>query len=521
MSGLVGLLSPHGEIDRRVLTRMARAEDPRGPDARPTWTSGRIGLAMAHRAAGPGDAGIGHHGTWTVALAGELDNARPLGIELLGLGAHEGASPAALVAQVFSEIGVERGLARLEGAVALVAWDAARERLWLVRDRTGLRALTFGHVGGGLAFATDAAALHTGADVALEDVQRFVLLGMLPPPHAGVHGAQTLAPGTLLRVDRSGETVLRWWDAPANPAGSEGNRDRWQASVENALRLAALRDLPEGAALADGGGVASTLLAAQVRDTPHRLSLDNLGWGPELFAEALRDAWYPTLIGDPAYPAWWLLARAAADRGCRSLVTGHGATALFGARLPVTRGLRRLLTPPVGRIDRLLHALPGEPVDTLRAELEALEAACPSPDPVATDLWFDRQLALPERELHAVDVAAGAHGLLFRAPFAGALMAQVCAHVPIGLVAPRLLGRGMLARIANDDRPHAPLQFPVGDWLLAAHAIDDDLCDRLAGWVEADHIRALRAAHHAGEADHGRRLWRLYALARWKDALAA
>lgn len=502
---MTGLVAAFGAPEPRRVLAAARKLAPRGPagQLRVELPGAEIVLLLDGHEASP----VASRGDWTVLVIGELENLQPLRAELVGREVE--ATPAELAVRLVADLGVERALERLEGGVALVAWDGAT--LWVARDRTGLRALYVHEEPDRRWVSTDLAAFDAAA-VDQVSLQQFVIHGAFVAPRAGLHGVRALAPGTLLRMG-TGVEERRWAGARANPAGSGGNRARWEGAVRNAVRLATLRALEDGAVLADGGGAASTLLATEARGALRRLSLgegpgERLRWDDEVFCAMARELWMGEPVGDPAMVAWAWLARRAADLGAPALVSGHGARELFGER-------RTLLRDGLGRPSPLPR-LPGEESLPVDLELDALRAAAPAAPEPAQALWLARAGLLPERELRGLDLAAALQGLAGRAPFAGSLVSQVVAEVPWGLVAPRLRGRPLLSALSGVDRPHAPLLIPPS-WGRSLY--EDRLAERLEGWVEPDHVRALLADHRAGR-DHGPRLWRLWALGRWREAMA-
>jgi asparagine synthase (glutamine-hydrolysing) len=532
VSGIAGILGRRPGVDLSPIEAMARAMDGRGPDARVTWRGPRVAIAAAVLGGG----GLAETGGWTVALDGEVQNARPLASELAGRA--PSPEPAVLVATMCAEVGFLRALARIEGSVAVAAWDGTTGTLWLARDRTGLRALHVLTPGDGtVLFASELGGLlaHPSARfrVPLATVQRFVVLGRLTPPHGWLEGGRTLGPGTCLSWSPAGEEELRWWSLPACPAGAAGSRERWQRSVSYAFELAVRRAAPadEPLALAMGGGLSShaILVVSPRKRAEPIVTLDvpgTVGVSPDHLASLPDDV----PVGDPALVALHAVAEAAWARGARALLVGTGGAEVTagcaayrgGARAPgfavdlARRLLRRGSDADLARSGvRDAELIAGEEGPGGLSDIEALAAACPAEDPASALRWLDLAWGLPEGAWRAVEAAAAAHGLHARVPFADPSLVAVTSQVPMGVWLRGREGRSLFAdamvpMLGDAARaPARPTDWPLAAWIQAAD-LARGLEEVLEGWVAPEHVAAMRAR------PAGPRLWRLIQLARWR-----
>ena len=81
-------------------------------------------------------------------------------------------------------------------------------------------------------------------------------------------------------------------------------------------------------------------------------------------------------------------------------------------------------------------------------------------------------------------------------------------------------------RLPSDlvHRPKLAFGAPVSQWLRKrlGQRVAEQLADSgmvREGILRADAIKALTAAHGAGQADHGQAIWSLYTVSRWYDAV--
>ena len=107
-------------------------------------------------------------------------------------------------------------LRRMNGMWALAIWDARRRRLFLARDRLGVKPLVYARTDAGLVFASELKALVASGIVARElDVAalpHFLSSFTAPEPHTFVRGVRRLPAAHTLTVDPEGTREQAWWD---------------------------------------------------------------------------------------------------------------------------------------------------------------------------------------------------------------------------------------------------------------------------------------------------------------------
>ncbi len=563
MSGLAGLFRLGGPPDRAPLPRMARALDARGPDARDEATVPDGALAVTVGAPGEAGGGVARDasGRWVVAADGEILNARALHAELSAWGeAPPEETTAAIAAALFASRGFEGALDRLAGDVAIVAWDTASRQLWATRDRAGLRPLHWAALADGTVLvASEPRALlaHPDLDRAVdaEALREALALGAPLPPRTPWRAIRALAPGELLAWDRRGASTRRWWEDAANPSGADGARYRWARSVQFGAELAVQQRVAVAAPVAvalSGGVYAEALLgaaAARRREPLLALTLAPDGVAdPRAAAIAARArathvevplaaAEVPALLAEvvaheplltPEALGWWVLARAAWERGAQVLLTGAGGASLFGGR-PFPLVERAASLPGLGIFGRAARVVRPRGWArhhvrrTLQLDdgpweegLDALAATAPPADPTGAALWLERRLDAGVTHA-AVDRAAAAHGVRAQSPFADAPLAKLVASVPVGHLVQVRRARGLFLdalaeRLAADPPQHHPMELPLAAWLADAR-LTDGAADALDGIVPGDELR--RALEPSAPA---RRRWAIAALAAWRRA---
>ncbi|HEU4829366.1 MAG TPA: asparagine synthase (glutamine-hydrolyzing) [Gemmatimonadales bacterium] len=167
MCGLVGVVDLRGEpVAHETLRRMSEAVAHRGRDGEGLWVEGGVGLG--HRRLAIIDlspAGrqpmLTPDGRYAIVYNGEIYNFQELRAELQGLGhGFISQSDTEVLLHAFQEWG-PACLGRLNGMFAFGIWDRQARRLFLARDRHGIKPLYYWTDGRRFAFASEIKSLLT------------------------------------------------------------------------------------------------------------------------------------------------------------------------------------------------------------------------------------------------------------------------------------------------------------------------------------------------------------------------
>lgn len=167
-------------------------------------------------------------------------------------------------------------LPRLNGMFALAIWERDGHRLFVARDRLGVKPLYLSRTSKRLRFASSLPALLQGGDIdtAIDPVALNHYLSfhaVVPAPRTLLAGVEKLPPATWLRVDTEGNyQQKRWWTLNYGPRPEERafSFQDWQSRVLDGLREAVA--IRQRAAVDVGvllsGGVDSSLLVGLLRE---------------------------------------------------------------------------------------------------------------------------------------------------------------------------------------------------------------------------------------------------------------
>jgi len=305
MCGIAGVFdrSRREPASEEGLRRMLGMLRHRGPDEYGMLLDREAGLGSARLSIidleGGGQPIPNEDGTLWIVFNGEVFNYLELRAELEAAGHKFRTSTDTEVVLHLYERDGPRCLERLNGQFAIAIWDTRRRRLFLGRDRLGVRPLFYTETpGGALLFASEIKSLLSDRRVKAQldpAVVRQVFLFWAPlSPCTAFKGIVELAPGHFLTADERGVAVERYWanafpheEAAAGAAARpfEEVVEEFRSLLMDACRIRLRGDVPVGAYLS--GGIDSSTIASIVRrSTGSRLSTFSIAFGDAQFDES-------------------------------------------------------------------------------------------------------------------------------------------------------------------------------------------------------------------------------------------
>lgn len=202
---------------------------------------------------------------YTIVYNGELYNTQELRRELLKLGhTFQGHSDTEVLLHGYAQWG-EGVLEKLNGIYAFAVYDG--ERVFLARDRIGVKPLFYAEYKGGLLFASEIKTLlkYPGFRAAIDvtGAAELLLLGPGRTPGCGVfRGIREMEPGCFGIWEEGRLTLRRYWKLMDGEHREDFDETcahvRWL--VEDAIRRQMVSDVPIGCFLS--GGLDSSLICA-------------------------------------------------------------------------------------------------------------------------------------------------------------------------------------------------------------------------------------------------------------------
>ncbi len=273
MCGFAAFFDPSGGTpDRAWLAGAAASIRHRGPDDDGFLAESGAGLAFRRLAIV--DVAAGHQplanedGTVWIAYNGEIYNHLALRRELEAAGhRYRTHADTETIVHAYEQWG-EDCVRRLDGMFAFALWDRARRRMFVARDRVGIKPLYWTRAGRGWAFASEIKALLAFPGVErrprVDGVVEHLTLRYTAAPNTLFEGIEKLPPGHCMTLAAGAEPAPRRWWRPAYEPRITLSEDAALAEVEERLTASVtshlMSDVPLGALLS--GGVDSSLVVA-------------------------------------------------------------------------------------------------------------------------------------------------------------------------------------------------------------------------------------------------------------------
>ena len=373
MCGICGMVVlKGGAADPELLRQMVSTIRHRGPDDTGLYTYHQAGLAHARLSiidlpTGRQPMCNEDQSLW-IAFNGEIFNYIELRDELIAKGYRFATrSDTEVLLHLYEEEG-ETCTARLNGQWAFAIWDTRREKLFLSRDRFGVRPLVYTQAAGAFFFASEIKALLACPDVecaldarALDQILTF---WVTLPPRTAFRNIRQLPPGHSLVLEGGRIRISPYWHLEYPPQDGSPSRPEEALAEEllallwDATNIRLRSDVPVGAYLS--GGLDSTVITALTKKlVADRLRTFSVSFGDgefdespyqkqasaflqtehscvhcstediaRVFPEVVWHAEQPILRTAPA--PLFLLSQLVQDSGFKVVLTGEGADEFLG-----------------------------------------------------------------------------------------------------------------------------------------------------------------------------------------------
>ena len=268
IAGIIGLPCAD-RIQEKMLKTMTR----RGPDAAACYecaeaTLLHARLAVIDIAGGRQPMELTYNGqTFVIVYNGELYNTQELRTQLKECG-HSfcGHSDTEVVLHAYAQWG-QACLEQFNGIFAFGIWEKENRRLFLARDRMGVKPLFFRRHNGGLLFASELKTIlaYPGVPVQLDEqgAAEIMMLGPGRTPGCGVfRGMEEVEPGCCGYYENGRLTLRRYWKLMdrEHRESFEETAQTVRELVLDAIRRQMVSDVPIGTFLS--GGLDSSIISA-------------------------------------------------------------------------------------------------------------------------------------------------------------------------------------------------------------------------------------------------------------------
>jgi len=277
MCGIAGIAfssKSRRSANESALRRMCDVISHRGPDDEGLFIDGSVGLG--HRRLSIVDVAAGHQpmtnedGSLRITYNGEIYNHADFRAELEARGhVYQTHCDTETILHLYEEHG-EGCVEYLRGMFSFAIWDRNTRKLFIARDRLGVKPLYYAQTqDGSLYFASEIKSLLASGDIKAEvnyDVLPDYLANHAPSGTQTLfRGINRLLPGhTLTWIDGT-VSIKCFWDIHFDSTGEAKRSDKdyiaeWKELFETSVRLRLMADVPLGMFLS--GGIDSSAIAA-------------------------------------------------------------------------------------------------------------------------------------------------------------------------------------------------------------------------------------------------------------------
>jgi asparagine synthase (glutamine-hydrolysing) len=271
MCGITGIFERGGHpVADPDLRRMTDAVAHRGPDGDGYWISGNVGLG--HRRLSIIDLSDGgsqpmqsDEGRYIMTYNGELYNYRELRRELQAEGVHfRSSSDSEVVLKAIAKWGIDDAIRRFNGMFAFGLYDREERKLYLARDRFGVKPLYYAVNDNTVLFGSEVKAIfaHPSSRKAIDyqGLTEYLTFQNFFTDHTLYRGVKLLPAGSYAVTMAIGKgeaiNIVQYWDfefeEPGNARPAEDYLEELSYLFEQAVCRQLVADVEVGSYLSGG-----------------------------------------------------------------------------------------------------------------------------------------------------------------------------------------------------------------------------------------------------------------------------
>jgi len=302
MCGIVGFCDCNNKVDRNVLISMRDALSHRGPDDKGEYIDEKSNIGLGHRRLSILDVStLGHQpmsndkGTIWVTYNGELYNFKEIRQELIHKGySFKSNSDTEVLVKAYEQWGIEC-IHKFIGMFAIAIWDSMEKKLYLIRDRAGVKPLYYYHKNDLFLFASELKALHKhpGFPKQLDysALPTYLMYGFISSPKTIFENTKSVRPGHYICFSNNKIEEVKYWDIldyyeqDKLTASEDEITEELEQILIDSFKYRLLSDVPVGIFLS--GGVDSSLVTALLQKNVNtQLKTFSIGFYEDKYNEA-------------------------------------------------------------------------------------------------------------------------------------------------------------------------------------------------------------------------------------------
>jgi asparagine synthase (glutamine-hydrolysing) len=272
-------------VDQKLLAQMNQAQFHRGPDEGGEYLDAHI--ALGHRRLSIIDLSSGQQpmisddGDYVLIFNGEVYNFKQTRVELEALGhTFHNHSDTEVILHAYMQWG-QACVDKFQGMFTFALWHKSKQRLFIARDRLGIKPLFYAMIDDTLYFASELKSITLvpglNKKIDVKAIEQYFALGYAAEPHTIYQEVAKLPPGYTLSInvgDKAPE-IKQYWDVSYAQQVEMAEEDYLEAMVDQfktAVDSHMNADVPLGSFLS--GGVDSSAVVAMMSQLSNEKSND-------------------------------------------------------------------------------------------------------------------------------------------------------------------------------------------------------------------------------------------------------
>jgi len=281
MCGICGVLYTEKDryVNRSVVSEMCDTITHRGPDDVGIWVDKNVGMGMRRLSIidlNTGKQPISNEDdTVWIVFNGEIYNHLELRRDLIAHGhKFKTMTDTEAILHAYEEYG-EDCASKLNGMFAFAIYDLRANKLFIARDRIGIKPLYYYYDHNKLIFGSELKAILKADEIPkridLQALDNFLTFEYIPAPLSILQDVKKLLPGHSLTLSNNGLKIKKYWELNFSLNGMvEGEiKQNIRELLADSVKIRLMSDVPLGAFLS--GGIDSSSIVAlmsQVMEQP-------------------------------------------------------------------------------------------------------------------------------------------------------------------------------------------------------------------------------------------------------------
>ncbi|MFH0732515.1 MAG: asparagine synthase (glutamine-hydrolyzing) [Candidatus Omnitrophota bacterium] len=582
MCGIAGIVNFDGKVVKRnELDKMNCMLVHRGPDGNGIWQDKCVGLAHSRLAIIDPEFGAqplcNDSETVIISYNGEVYNYIELREELKAEFDFKTESDTEVVLRSYEKWGIDC-LRRFRGMFAFALYNSTKSKLYLVRDRVGIKPLYYYYSPVCAVFCSELLPIislpYIKRKISHSGLCQYFRYQYIPAPLTIYEDIYKLEPGHYLEIDTitGRRENIKYWDIEAGIA--EKTEEKWlddlNGILDETMRMYVRSDVVFGAFLSGGvdSSLVSALMAKQMKEpvrtftigfseqkhseTPyarkasvfigsdHYEKIVTPTLAEEMFAKIAQHFGEP--FGDSSAIPTYYVSKEAAE-SVKMVLSGDGGDELF-CGYNSYQDTYKNIDEPQERHRQLYNAQRQGFDTTMLKELfandlpvaEGISFSLKTKTDIDPVLFFQAQdfkTYLPGDVLTKVDRMSMAHSLEVRVPLLDHKIVEQAFTLPLSLrIRNNFLGRiktkYLLKKSAERfypssfiERPKQGFGIPIVEWLRGPlqPIIESHLMDArnpIYEWLNFDYVKAMLDDFTRGASGHAARIWYVFVFSLWR-----